>query len=285
MPAPMTPMDADEIVALARETAARWAPLLNRKPEELSPREQTALLLADGVNAPDYRLRLAAYASCVVRLDREDLGGEYAQALLSCLGPAEATLMLACAQRFFPDLPPARDRVINLYRQLHGTTRLYRAPTQSWSRREVHLICGLQGSGKTHLRKQIPADLVISFDDEIAKHCLTNEDYQRVWQNGELRARIVMELKRSFLNALARGMTRIVVDMTLLAYEHRVFWREKAAEHGYTVIIHHLRTPLGNCVERVKSRAFPQIPPEVIVKLATRQEPPTEAEGLLLPYA
>ncbi len=277
--------DANRLLKQARAVAARYADLLGTPADRISPRAMMGLLLADGVNDPDYRLRLAAYAACVVRLDQEDLGGEYAQDLLSCLDRTEADLMLACAHHFFPNLMPARERVISLYRQLHGSARIYRAPTQSWQRREVHLICGLQGSGKTCLRKQIPADLVISFDDEIGKRCATDEDYRKVWQDASLRARIVGELKRAFQDALSSGTRRIVVDMTLLSHAHRVFWREKAAGHGYTVIIHHLRTPLSECIARVQQRSFPPIPPEVVVRLATRQEPPTEAEGLLLPYA
>lgn len=129
--------------------------------------------------------------------------------------------------------------------------------------REVVILVGRQGAGKTH-------------------YCLTElADHHRISQDEGPRQ--FERLFRRYQKALAEGVVQIVVDRTNPTVARRNQFVYAAREHGYRVKIIYFDVPRQLCEQRIRDRkGHPTLSVEKMTEAINRYEqmlePPTQAE-------
>ncbi|WP_445154245.1 AAA family ATPase [Arthrobacter sp. Hor0625] len=150
----------------------------------------------------------------------------------------------------------------------------------------VHLLCGLNGAGKTTVAKRLEATLPavrFSLDDWMLRlhpglHYASDEYARRAEECKVLMWDIAVQVLRTG--------TDVVLDWNQWNRERRARWRDNAREAGFGAVLHHVQTPLGVAIERTLLRTLAAEPgthplTEAAVRhLAGIFEEPDESEGV-----
>lgn len=139
------------------------------------------------------------------------------------------------------------------------------------SKFEVHLLCGIAGSGKdTYYRRYLSLKPMISLDDirrEINVKPTDKKGNGRVYQEAKERCKILMRRKESFVfNA-----TNIVTDT-------RGKWTSLFEAYGGKVTIHYVEVPYNTLINQNHNREH-KVPEKVIEKMISNLEIPTFDEA------
>lgn len=143
----------------------------------------------------------------------------------------------------------------------------------------LHLICGLPGSGKTTLAKQLEQDckgVRLSPDEWL--HRLGIDFYDEAG-----RAKIE-GLQWELAQRLLRHGNDVILENGFWSKEERDGYREVASEIGATTKIHFLDVPMAELKSRIARRNqaraadIPEVDPSSLDEWATMFEPPTEDE-------
>ena len=114
----------------------------------------------------------------------------------------------------------------------------------------VVLLCGLPGSGKTTLAKQIEADLgAVRFCPDEWMTALGVD----LWEEDDFRFRLEQLQWGLAQELLGHGLT-VVIEWGVWAKEERDAVRERARELGAAVELRHLDLPLDELWDRIEKR-------------------------------
>jgi predicted kinase len=133
----------------------------------------------------------------------------------------------------------------------------------------LFVTCGLPGSGKTTLAKQLEAE-------HNAVRFSPDEWMTDLWDQ-DLRALIEAQMWETAQRILALG-ANVVIDFGSWAREERDVLREGARRLGASVELHYLDVPLDELVRRVEVRAREGITRAHLEEWRDVIEIPTEAE-------
>lgn len=143
----------------------------------------------------------------------------------------------------------------------------------------LHLICGLPGSGKTTLGKQLEQDSnAVRFSPDEWLYRLGIEFYDEAARNK------VERLQWELAQQLLRRGNDVALENGFWSKEERTRYRAAAYEVGATTKIHFLDVPLAELklriVRRNQSRdpATPEVDPSSLDEWATMFEPPSDDE-------
>ncbi len=140
------------------------------------------------------------------------------------------------------------------------------------SGRELIVLCGLPGSGKsTHTRKKWGDTHVIICADEFRK-VHTGRDF---YPSDEP---VIYQMVKVTVEVLLRRSMPVVIDMTSLTIKSRLKWVELARKCGAPVKCVWMDVATSTCLAR-NARRVRQVPPEVIEAMADRFKPPSGAKN------
>lgn len=150
----------------------------------------------------------------------------------------------------------------------------------------VHLLCGLNGAGKTtHARRLAAECRALRFGLDAWMLRLYPElryDALGYGERAEACKRLIWEVARQIL-ALGHD---VVLDWNGWSRARRAIWRDLAREAGYGVVLHYVRVPLDVAIARAAGRAAAGDPgahaltPDDIRHLAALFEESTADDGL-----
>lgn len=142
----------------------------------------------------------------------------------------------------------------------------------------VHLLCGLNGAGKSRYAKALPA-VRFSLDElMISRHGLRFDDPAYA----SLAAAAREELWLQALSQLRRGAS-VVLDWNLWSRRLRWDWSQRVIRAGFTVQLHYIRVPVEVAVQRALARRDPGsfgLTENEVRHLANLLEEPTADEGI-----
>lgn len=135
---------------------------------------------------------------------------------------------------------------------------------------KLSIMCGLPRSGKTTLARTMEPEWVRVCPDEI-RLAMYGKQFQArkeplVWSAADLMARTLLV-----------GGRAVVIDATNTTRESRRPWVRLAKEFGMALDIYAVDTPYEICVSRNIGKGA--VPAEVLERMHTKYEPPTEDEG------
>ncbi|MDA3648488.1 ATP-binding protein [Saccharopolyspora indica] len=149
----------------------------------------------------------------------------------------------------------------------------------------VHLLCGLNGGGKTtyarHLAEQLPA-VRFGLDEWMLRlypHRYDTAEYA-------MRAEVCKELIWETALQVLRTGTDVVLDWNQWSRARRAQWRARAMDAGFAVRLHYVRVPLETAVARAEARTADGEPgahpldAAAVRHLASIFESPAVDEGL-----
>ncbi|GAB3533651.1 hypothetical protein GCM10027403_08040 [Arthrobacter tecti] len=151
---------------------------------------------------------------------------------------------------------------------------------------KVHLLCGLNGAGKTTYARQLERELPavrFSLDEWMLRLFpelpYSGDDYGR-------QASVCKDqLWTVALQVLATG-TDVVLDWNQWSRRRRTFWKERANSAGYEALLHHIATPLDAALARSRARSASEpawahnLADDDVRHLASIFEAPADDEGL-----
>ena len=140
------------------------------------------------------------------------------------------------------------------------------------SGRELIVLCGLPGSGKsTHTRKKWGDTHVIICADEFRK-VHTGRDY---YPPAEC---VIIQMVRVTVEVLLRRSMPVVIDMTSLTVKSRLTWINLAKKCDAPVRCVWMDLATSTCMAR-NARRERKVPADAIDAMAKRFIPPSDEEG------
>ncbi len=149
----------------------------------------------------------------------------------------------------------------------------------------VHLVAGLNGSGKTRLARKLESDVpAVSFSlDEwmLRLHQLPYDDESYP----ELSERCMSLIWDTARQVLSAGVD-VVLDWNQWSRARRKLWRARVDAAGYRLVLHHVDVPVETAVRRAEERARLDVPGSHLLDaaavrhLASIFEPPRADEGI-----
>ncbi len=150
----------------------------------------------------------------------------------------------------------------------------------------VHLLCGLNGAGKTtHARRLTEERRAVRFSlDEwmLRLHAELRYDAPGYGELAERCKALIWEVARQIL-ALDHD---VILDWNGWSRARRATWRDLAREAGYDVVLHYVQVPLDVAIARADARAAANVAgahrldPDAIRHLAALFEEPSGDEGM-----
>src|SRR3954452_15833998 len=150
----------------------------------------------------------------------------------------------------------------------------------------VHLLCGLNGAGKTAYARQLAKRTVavrLSLDEWLLLlHPALRYDaleYGPLAERGEL---LIWDVARP-VRVLGHD---VILDWNSWSRSRRATWGDRARAAGYDVVLHSIRVPLEVAIVRAERRSAAgvagahQLDAAAVRHLAMLLEEPTEDEGL-----
>lgn len=140
---------------------------------------------------------------------------------------------------------------------------------------ELAITVGLPASGKsTFCKEMMRAGYVIVSPDKI-RRALHGQSFESnaesfVWATAEVMAR-----------ALLLQGHNVIIDATNTRIESRAKWKWLAASFGTKLDIYTFQTPIEICKERNDARIEGKIPEDVINRMASEFQNPTDVEGVV----
>lgn len=151
----------------------------------------------------------------------------------------------------------------------------------------VHLLCGLNGAGKTTYAQRLATEsLAVRFTlDEwmLRLHGLPYDD-PRYAAKAERCKEIIWDVT---VQVLAVGVD-VVLDWNQWSRERRALWRDKIVAAGHRPVLHYLQVPVETAIARADDRNRAEVrdahvlDADAIRHLSEIFEPPTSQEGLEL---
>lgn len=150
----------------------------------------------------------------------------------------------------------------------------------------VHLLCGLNGAGKTIYARRLASE-------RGALHC--NLDAAMLQLHPELRFDApeygaIAERCKYLLWSLAQQVLAlghdVILDWNQWSRQRRATWRDLAQQAGYPVVLHYLQVTVDTAIARAEARAAANVADAHrldaagIRHMATIFEEPTADEGL-----
>jgi predicted kinase len=117
----------------------------------------------------------------------------------------------------------------------------------------VHLVCGLNASGKTTLARDLAADLpavCFSLDEWMLNLFDLRYDDPAY---GDARDRCTEIIWRIAIQVLGLGCN-VVLDWNQWSRDRRAHWHNKVSTAGYEVVLHFIDVPLAVALERSAKR-------------------------------
>jgi predicted kinase len=160
------------------------------------------------------------------------------------------------------------------------------AARRATNRPTVHLLCGLNGAGKTtHARRLAAERRAVRFSlDEwmLLLYPGLRYDAPGYGERAESCKQLIWEVARQVL-ALGHD---VILDWNGWSRARRALWHDLARGAGYGVVLHYVRVPLNVAISRAETRAAAQVAgahlldAEAIRHLAAIFEEPAEEEGV-----
>ncbi len=148
---------------------------------------------------------------------------------------------------------------------------------------DIILVCGLPGSGKSHLAGTAFAGtgrLRVN-RKEIRRFLFEMTHFGRKWSETEFATSdefLVAHVERKIIEHFLQGRQKLLVDNTSMSRESRKHYLAVARQTNRTIGAIFLDTPVARCLERNRSRPD-SMPERVISSLAAEKELPDAAEG------
>lgn len=119
----------------------------------------------------------------------------------------------------------------------------------------VHLLCGLNGAGKTTRTRQLEDGLPgVRFSlDEWMLRSFPDLSYNTDAYG--LQAEVCKDLIWDVALQVLRVGSDVILDWNQWNRQRRAFWKDRALEAGYAVCLHYVRTPLDVAIRQAEHRA------------------------------
>ncbi|MFX4272708.1 AAA family ATPase [Propionibacteriaceae bacterium Y1685] len=149
----------------------------------------------------------------------------------------------------------------------------------------VHLLCGLNGAGKTTHAKRLAEELPgvrFTLDEWMLRLYGISFDHPEYAQLVEGCTQLVWDTAQQ---VIAIGGD-VILDWNCWSVERRRLWADRASAAGADVLLHHLTTDLATVHQRVVERNGMGSPhahrltPDDVDHLAALFEPPSADEGI-----
>lgn len=150
----------------------------------------------------------------------------------------------------------------------------------------VHLLCGLNGAGKTTHARRLAAEyraVRFSLDEWMLRlYPELRYDSPSYGERAEGCKQLIWQVARQVL-ALGHD---VVLDWNGWSRARRATWRDLAREAGYGVVLHYVRVPLEVAIARAEARAMADVAGTHVLNagaighLATIFEEPDEDEDI-----
>lgn len=158
---------------------------------------------------------------------------------------------------------------------------------ERWNRTEprVHLICGLNGAGKTtyaHLLERTLPGVRFSLDEWMLKLHGMRYDDPRYPDAADVCKELIWATARQVL----RTGVDVILDWNQWSQQRRREWKEKAESAGVRPVLYYVRVPLEIAIARAVSRAAQRIDSSheldagAVRHLQSLFEVPTDEEGI-----
>jgi predicted kinase len=123
----------------------------------------------------------------------------------------------------------------------------------------VHLLAGLNGSGKTTYARRLQVELpAVRFTQDEWMVRLCQLSYDDPGYAGVVRL-CREQIWETALQVLSVG-TDVVLDWNSWSRAQRAEWAAKARDHGYLAVVHYLNVPLETAIGRAELRAASNTP-------------------------
>lgn len=152
----------------------------------------------------------------------------------------------------------------------------------------VHLLCGLNGAGKTTYARQLAEEqraVRFSLDEWMLRlHPDLRYDAPEYGPLAERGKDLIWTVAQQIL---ALGYD-VILDWNGWSRARRATWRDRAHNAGYPILLHHLRIPLDVAIARAEARAAANVAGAHILDaaairhLAALFEEPSEDEGMAI---
>ena len=149
----------------------------------------------------------------------------------------------------------------------------------------VHLLCGLNGAGKTTYARRLAAQLPavrFGLDEWMLRLYPYRYDTAEYAEQAEVCKELFWETAVQALHT----ESDVVLDWNQWSRARRADWRARAAEAGFAARLHYIRVPVETAVARAEARSVEGGPEAHVLDgaavrhLASIFEPPTAGEGL-----
>ena len=130
----------------------------------------------------------------------------------------------------------------------------------------IHVICGIQGSGKTTLAKQLAFKhkaVLYSYDTLPKGHC-SNDAHPAMYEH------IKRDLKKD---------KTVVCDDLNITKKNRQTLLNALRDVEFKKVLHVMQTSLDVCLERNRRRDYNRLPDVILRHCYKKYEPPTLDEG------
>jgi predicted kinase len=135
---------------------------------------------------------------------------------------------------------------------------------------ELHILCGIPGSGKSTLVKDLPGFIVST--DSIRKFLWDDESIVR-------HDKLVFEIADGMMKYMLTLGNDVIFDATNLTSERRIKYIRLAKTYEANVTVHWINCPVGVAIGR-NSRRDRKVPMPVIIALYKSLQPPVISEGM-----
>lgn len=150
----------------------------------------------------------------------------------------------------------------------------------------VHLLCGLNGVGKTTLARGLEDELPgVRFTlDEWMLRSFPELPYDS--DEYGFKAEQCKDLMWDIALQVLRTGSDVILDWNQWSQQRRAFWRDRAVQAGYSVVLHYIRRSLEVAVEQAEERVALNVPwVHPLTATQIRQftelfEEPTKDEGI-----
>lgn len=141
--------------------------------------------------------------------------------------------------------------------------------------KELIIMCGLPRSGKSTKCRE---------EWQPMGYVVVNPDKMRIAYHGKAfypeKEREVWTMAEVFVKMLMLQGNNIVLDATNISVKGRAKWIDIAKQNKYKAFIHWVQTDKEECLRRNHGEGA--VPPEVIERMSTKFEAPTQAEGHII---